>query len=193
MNRGCSDAPPSLFLSLLVFFFVSLFLSFSLFSMSISLCLSPPLASFSFSLSMPVRPQGVGVLCSCLLASLSEHQSMDHFPNPLTHKEPHFVWSPRSDALLGRFTTACVIAKRLGCLRWLAHAAGHGCFLSASTCRRAAPFVGKPLASLTSFEKLAIASPEPQLSFLSVSTRVFRPAGRHMPRITHACTCTYVA
>ena len=31
-----------------------------------------------------------------------------------------------------------VIAKRLGCLRWLAHAAGHGHFLGASTTWRTA-------------------------------------------------------
>ena len=35
----------------------------------------------------------------------------------------------------------CVIAKRLGCLRWLAHAAGHGIFLGASTSRRSVSFV----------------------------------------------------
>ena len=124
---------------------LSLLLSCSLFSLSISLCLSPPLASFSFSLSlsMPVRPQGVGVLRSCLPASLSEHQSMGHLPNPLTHKGPHFVWSPCSYALLDLFIAACVSSPR----DWAVSVGSHmqhdmRCFLSASTCKRTAPFVG---------------------------------------------------
>ena len=34
----------------------------------------------------------------------------------------------------------CVIARRLGCLRWLAHAAGHGHFFGASATRRTVSF-----------------------------------------------------
>ena len=51
----------------------------------------------------------------------------------------------------------------------------------------------KPLTSLASFEKLTIVSPVTYLSCASVATRVFRPAGRHLPRMTHTCTCTYFA
>ena len=42
-------------------------------------------------------------------------------------------------------------------------------------------------------EKLATVSPETELSFVNVPTRVFRPAGRHLYRITHTCTCKYSA
>ena len=45
-----------------------------------------------------------------------------------THRRigPHLVCIPCSHAHFGRTTTACVSSpKRLGCLHWLAHAAGH--------------------------------------------------------------------
>ena len=91
-----------------------------------------------------------------------------------THRrrEPHSVCCPCSHAHFGRLTTACVSSpKRLGCLRWLTHEAGHG------------------LTSVTSLEMLAIIYTETEFARMSVPTRVVRPAGRHMYRITHTCTC----
>ena len=82
---------------------------------------------------------------------------MGHFPNPLTHKGPHFVWNPCSDALLGRFTTACVSSPR----DWAVSVGSH--MQQDMECERLHMQEGrslcwKPLASLTSFEKLAIDS-----------------------------------
>ena len=69
----------------------------------------------------------------------------------------------------------CVIAKRLGCLHWLARAAGHGHFKGASTSGRTFDAVHhrKPR-----YKKLAIVSPETPFSCVSFTTRVFRSAGR---------------
>ena len=91
------------------------------------------------------------------------------------HKSPHQVCSPCSRAHFGPIATrTCVIAKRLGCLRCLAHAAGCGHFYSASTSRR----TFDPASENHVSKKLAIVSPETQLPLVSVTTRVFRPAGR---------------
>ena len=73
-DQRCSDA---FFYSLsLSFFFLFLSLFFAL---SVSLCLSPlSSGSFFFPYSFPYRTQSVGVLRSCLPASLSEHLSMEN-------------------------------------------------------------------------------------------------------------------
>ena len=54
----------------------------------------------------------------------------------------HSVCSPCSRAHFGRVPhRMCVIAERLGCLHWLAHAPGHRHFSGASTSRRTASVV----------------------------------------------------
>ena len=56
-----------------------------------------------------------------------EHLSMGQACNPPTPREPqHFVCRPCSGVHFGRVTTACVIAKKLGSLHWVARASGHG-------------------------------------------------------------------
>ena len=78
--------------------------------------------------SLFVRTQGVGVSHSLLPASLFEHMLMGQARNPPTLGD-HSMCIPCSYAHFGRATTACVSSpKRLGCLHWLAHAAGHGHF-----------------------------------------------------------------
>ena len=54
-----------------------------------------------------------------------------------------------------RLTTACVSSpKRLGCLHWLAHAAGHGHFQAASTSGRSASFVFLRSPQKTTIQKI---------------------------------------
>ena len=65
-------------------------------------------------------PRGVGVLRSCLPTSLFEHLSMG-------------LQSALSCPLWPLHHRMCVIAERLGHLRWLSHAAGRGHFFGAST------------------------------------------------------------
>ena len=61
---------------------------------------------------------------------------------PTDAEEPLSMCSSCSRAHLGRVTTACVSSpKRRGSLHKLAHAAGHGHFLGASTSRRSDPSV----------------------------------------------------
>ena len=83
-----------------------------------------------------------------------------------------------------------VIAKRLGCLRWLAHAARHGMFLERLHMQVHRSHCGKPLTSPGKIEKMTMVSPVTQLSCASVATRVFLLAARSLPRITHTRTCT---
>ena len=98
--------------------------------------------SFFLSFSLPVRcARGWGltftfarvlVSSTCRWARLATHR----------HKVPHQMCIPCSRVHLGRVPTACVSSpKRLGSLHRLAHAAGHGHFLSASTSRRSDPCV----------------------------------------------------
>ena len=95
------------------------------------------------------------------------------------HNGPHSVCNPCSRAHFGHVTAACVIAKETGQ------------FPEARTCSRTWTFprrlhiLGAPLSlSFTvhlrkpRYKKLAIAFPETWLSFVIVTTRVFRPAGR---------------
>ena len=119
MNRNTTK--PSFLLSVLFPSF-SFFFSLSPFSISLlSFSLSPPLSSFSFSLL--VRSQGIGVLRQCLPSSLSEHLSMDQALYTLIQRD-HTLCVVR---VLVPFWSLdhrmCVIVRRLDCLRWLAHAA----------------------------------------------------------------------
>ena len=91
--------------------------------------------------------QGVGVLRSLLPTSLDEQLSMGQARNPRDIGD-HSVCTPCTRAHFGRVTTACVSSpKRLGCLHWLAHAAGHEHLLGASLSGRSDPSVRIPITS----------------------------------------------
>ena len=76
------------------------------------------------------------------------------FP-PTDISGPHSVCRPCSRAHFGRVPTACVSSpKRLGCLPWLAHAAGHGHFKGASTSRRTVSFDTRRSRQKTTIHKI---------------------------------------
>ena len=68
----------------------------------------------------------------------------------------------------------CVIAKGLGCLLWLAHAARRGFFV-----KRLHIWAIRSRQK-TTIQKMAIIFPETQLSTVRIAKRIFRPAGRHL-------------
>ena len=76
--------------------------------------------------------QGVGVSRSRLPASVSEHPSMGQAFHPPTQRTTLSASSVLSCTLCPCYHRMCVIAKRLGSLRWLAHAAGQGYVFGAS-------------------------------------------------------------
>ena len=78
----------------------------------------------------PVSSQGVGVLRSLVPTSLFECMSMGQARNPSTQRD-HTLCNPCfSCPLWPCYHRMCVIARRLGSLHWLAHAAGHGYVLT---------------------------------------------------------------
>ena len=102
----------------------------------------------------------------------------------------HSVCTPCSRAHFGRVTTACVSSpKRLGlsplartCSRtWIFQRRLH--IWALRSLRLNTTHLRKPPS-----KKLAIISPETWMSLVNVPMRVFRPAGRHLYRITHTCT-----
>ena len=103
------------------------------------------------------------------------------------HWGPHFVAIPCSCAHFGHITAAYVSSpERRGSLHRLAHVAGHGHFSGASTSGRSVPFVGHRSRQKATIQKHGDNFPlRHRLSLMSVPTRVFRPAGRHMHRTTH--------
>ena len=123
---------------------VHLFHSSFLFTL-LTLFLSLGLFTCTIDRGLTFTSARVLVSSTCRLARLATHR----------RTRPHLVCIPCSYAHFGRVTTACVSwPRRLGCLHWLAPAARHGHFWSASTSGRSVP-VSEPR-----FEKLAKISVE---------------------------------
>ena len=99
---------------------------------------------------------------------------------------------PCSRAHFGCVPTACVSSPR----DWAVSIGSHmqqnmDISFGASTPRRTASCVSQRSRLKTTTQKLAIVSPETQLSFVSVTTRVFRPAGRLL-HVTKIRKCLFV-
>ena len=91
--------------------------------------------SLSFSLCLFTCTRGRGLAFTS--AHLLVRAPIDGPGSQPTDIGDHSVCTPCSRTDFGRVTTACVSSpKRLGSVHWLAHAAGHGHFLGASTSGR---------------------------------------------------------
>ena len=157
---------------------VSLRLRVSL-CVSLSVCLYP---SLSMRVSLCVS------LCLCVSASLCLSLSyvfVDLSTCLHVGRETGSYVSVVRALILPRTwnNCTCVIAKRLGCLRWLVHAAGRDHFWSAPTSRRTVSFVWRRSRQNTTIHKIVEFFLRETPS-VGVTTRVLRPVKRVLYVIT---------
>ena len=140
---------------------------FSCFFLFISfLVFSSLLFSFLFFLPFPflflfacMLRKGSGSHVNVCPRPCFEHQSMGEACNPPTQRTTPTVWSVLSCPLWPCYHRMCVMAKGLDSHRWLAHAAGHRHFSSASTSGRTVPVSKSVHVWKARYKKLEIVFP----------------------------------